>query len=43
VWEKRSELRIRDELRMKVHLGVPVRRKSMHVERSEEPNEEKSV
>jgi len=42
VWEKRSELRIRDELRMKVHLGVPVW-KSMHVEKSEEPKGEKSV
>jgi hypothetical protein len=42
VWHKRSELRIRDELRMKVHLGVPAR-KSMQVERQEEPKGEKRV
>ena len=42
VWQRRSEPHIRDELRMKVHLGVPAR-KSKHGKAPEEPRGEKSV
>lgn len=42
IWQRRSEWRIRDELRMKVHLGIPAR-KGMNVEKAEEPKGEKRV
>ena len=42
VWQKRSELHIRDELRMKVHLGVPVRKIKLG-KTPDEPKGEKSV